>query len=79
MVVAEDAVDGDDAFPRAAFALVFVPDEFAEFDPEFLWRVIDGFPIGVAALGGGEHGPFAAEEVCPIEAFAFVGDFLPFV
>lgn len=72
-------VDALDAFVWAAFPLVFVPDELAQFAPVADRRLGDDFPHRITFHGGGEQGPAAATKVGAVESAAFFGLFLPFV
>lgn len=75
----EDAVELGDALPRAAFALVFFPNDVAQGGPDFWIGLFKSVPGGIAFLSGGENGPATAEEIAAIIAFSFRGVFVPFV
>lgn len=76
--IADDLVDGLDDFPGSPLALVFPPEDVAEFTPEFDWDGVDDFPIGIG-LQGREKGPAASLVVGAEVSHAFVGALAPFV
>ena len=68
----KDAVELGHPLPRAAFSLVFFPDDVAQLGPDFLRRVVQAVPDRVAFLLRGENRPPAAHVIAAVETLAIL-------
>ena len=77
-IVTENLVDRSDAFPWAAFALVFFPNNIAQGTPDFFGGMFENFPIGIG-FQSGKDAPFVAVKISAVKPFAFFCPFIPLV